>query len=291
MSIKYSEEQERFWAFIRAREAMRVNKTLTLSGPYSEDPILAEFHFCNANREDDYVTRWVEKHVRLRYHSRTLKFMVLQLLVARVFNEPRCLERILPFKSAGELKRELAETKKQGIPTFRGAYLMVPHGKRMKAHVYFPVMLQLARDSLETQIANNSGGSTTRSLEGVAEILQRIEGVGPFLANQVCTDLRYTRHKWADWDTFVLAGPGTQRGLNRFYGRPVDQHRTQKLLSMELRILRNYAPKEFTTLFRDINNLANCFCEFDKYRRAQGQQAAGQTVRLKRKYRPNPTTV
>lgn len=57
------------WAWIRAREAIRLKKEAGAPPPWIEDPILATYRFCNVRREDDLVTRWVRSHVRDPYHD------------------------------------------------------------------------------------------------------------------------------------------------------------------------------------------------------------------------------
>lgn len=118
--------------------------------------------------------------------------------------------------------------------------------------------------------------------------MQRHDGVGDFLANQVLTDVRYhvkrAKRVFPDWHSFVLCGPGTLRGLARVYGhnkQPAD-------LVRDLREELLFHVPELATTFDDPNNVANSLCEFDKYQRALDQEAAGETVRLKRQYKPNP---
>src|SRR4051812_37928450 len=45
--------------FIRAREEIRILRASGAHPPWTDDPILAEWSFCNVRREDDRVTRWV----------------------------------------------------------------------------------------------------------------------------------------------------------------------------------------------------------------------------------------
>jgi hypothetical protein len=109
-----------------------------------------------------------------------------------------------------------------------------------------------------------------------AEFLGKWNGLGPFLVNQIITDMKYSHHlkDAADWDTFVLAGPGTMRGLNRLHGRPLDQQWKQNDAQEALRKLRLELSYErelewALEVFTDLNNLANAMCEFDKFLRVK----------------------
>jgi hypothetical protein len=112
-----------------------------------------------------------------------------------------------------------------------------------------------------------------KTLESVALLIQDARGFGPFLANQITTDLRYTEHfkNASDWETFVLCGPGTKKGLCRFFGMPPKKGGTQNRAAIQLRaareILAPHLKSPFNDYFRDPNNVTNSFCEFSKYAR------------------------
>lgn len=287
--------QERFWNFIYEREMMRARKEGRCQsipplppGVFSRDAVLSRFHFCNVNREDDRVTRWIDKHVRKVYRKKPLQFMVLQLLACRIFNDPNTLEEILPVKDAKTLRADLKTAERKHGNLLRGAYLMVPHGEGETVPSYFVPAIMAAKQLLAKSAITYAN---CRSLGTIAGLLRDCPGVGPFLANQVCTDLRYVAAKkqWRDWETFILCGPGTRRGLNRYWGRVVrgpGSRIPEDAYSGEILRIRETAPKEWAEVFRDPNNLSNCFCEFDKYQRAMDQIDRGESPSLKRTYTP-----
>ena len=49
-------------AWVKERESIRKKKEAGESPPYTNDPILRVYRFCNAFREDDAVTRWIFEH-------------------------------------------------------------------------------------------------------------------------------------------------------------------------------------------------------------------------------------
>lgn len=263
--------REEFIDFICRREQMRLRKEIVGgSGPHCpDDPILSTYSFCNINREDDAVTRWIHQNVRLRFQNSSRNFVVTQLTAARIFNHPPALAVIIPVENPVLAARHLEHYMALGNKVLRGAYMMPVHGHAGKGHT-------VPTYYLEQVVASVMKLDFTYcvSLASVAEKLISVKNLGDFLANQICADLRYMP-RWGrafiDWETFVLAGPGTKRGINRYYGLALEQAAPLNWYTKQLLEIRKDMPRQFTEVFKDPNNLSNCFCEFDKYRRAQEQ--------------------
>jgi hypothetical protein len=58
---------EEFMKFIVEREAVRAAREYGKPWPWTADPILQQYKFCNVQREDDRVTRWVATNWRKDY--------------------------------------------------------------------------------------------------------------------------------------------------------------------------------------------------------------------------------
>ena len=271
-----------FLHFIAEREDARVAKEHGIY-PHTCDPIIQSFKFCNINREHDRVTRWVKEHVRDNPKINGSKScLVMSLAIARVFNHPPTLQQILPMRSWAVMRTKVAELKKEG-KVFRGAYKMPAHGSGgmnvSSADYFINGLQQIGAMDFEKCV----------TLESVALKIQDARGFGPFLANQVTTDLRYTKHfkDAPDWETFVLCGPGTKKGLCRFFQKPVRKGGTQNQAAIQLRearaILAPHLKSPFNEYFKDPNNVTNSFCEFSKYARTQDGGSPPKT-----KYTPYP---
>jgi hypothetical protein len=277
--------QYRFFDFLKARENARMHKEAGVV-PHSEDPILQHFSFCNINREHDNVTKYIKANVRDNpVILRTgVNNMVLNLAVARVFNSPGTLDEIGHVKPQDLMTRVLKtvqDRQKRKLTIFRGAYMMPSHGspdqlKQPPAEYYLNACATIAKLDFRNVF----------TLKEAADLLLSVHGFGPFIVNQVVTDLRYTDFYGCapDWETFVLGGPGTSRGLCRYYGEPLTIGKSQKWMRPRLEEVRNltaeHAGKVIARYFLDPNNISNSFCEFDKYERVRDGGA------LKRLYRP-----
>ncbi len=49
--------------FVHEREFIRLKKIAGSEPPYTDDPILGTYRFCNVRRADDRVSRWLTQNV------------------------------------------------------------------------------------------------------------------------------------------------------------------------------------------------------------------------------------
>lgn len=286
-----TKEFTRLVDFINARERLRQRKEANLT-PWTKDPILSQFHFCNIDREHDYVTRWIRRHVSHGLRHYPFWRMTLQLLVCRIFNEPEVLIDVLPYQKRDDFKDKMRRRRNAGMTMFRGAYMVAAHGTAMPAYLYYADVLHDASERLFNEFREQPD-----TLQEVGDCMVQVRGIGDFIVNQVCADLRHTYTGWEDYGTFVWGGPGTKRGLNRLLGRDVKESMPRDMatnLVQELRhkLLGHYrSDSDLWKTFQDPNNVSNSLCEFDKYRRAQDQVALGEEPSLRRKYTPNPSRI
>ncbi len=292
--MMHAPNRERFVYFVHKREAMRVNK-LTGVTPYSDDPILSQFSFCNINREHDAVTMFIHENFRKPFYQMGRQFMVRQMLFCRIFNEPDVLKLVCPLEDVHTAAKKLREHRNAGHKLMRGAYMMPPHGKGagegdIVDHWLSDVLEPATgRPEFPQQPINYENMIQLRQ---VAESLMTVCGIGPFIANQVCTDLRYMPEwgtLYTDWNDFILCGPGTRRGMNRFFARDLDHPGSDAVFTESLLGIRRNLYSSLSDAIRDYyldpNNLSNSFCEYDKWERGHAQLLDGKEVTLRR-YRP-----
>ena len=82
----------RFTDFIQAREQLRIRKQKD-QRPWTEDPILAKYRFCNIRRRDDRVSQWIREHVIAPYPQAS--HLGEWLALARYVNWPPTLKMLL----------------------------------------------------------------------------------------------------------------------------------------------------------------------------------------------------
>lgn len=254
--------------WMREREAVRLKKEAGAERPWTTDPIIAEWRFCNVNRCDDRETKWIFKHIIEAHEASPVLWF--NLAIARFVNWSPTLAKLGYFDQWEPERFKTVMSALKDQKAYTGAY-MVPAGPSgVEKHVYLA-------DEVFTKLWKLTTPADSTSCAWWSVLLRRVPLMGDFLRNQIITDMRYTHHlrDASDWETFILAGPGTQRGLNRLHDKPLAQKWDQGAAATALHELRvkviEHAPA-FRETLRDINNLANCLCEFDKYCRVlQGE--------------------
>ncbi len=278
-----------FLYFIHERESIRLQKEKGSTAPWTKDPILGKYRFCNVNREDDRVTRWIKENIRkVGEKDPDLWFA---LIVARLINQPSTLGRIYdraPGPRGGTIQRIAAWNKPHFLkatdpdvhpkPIFNVAYIVSTNGVTMQKNEY---VARMVLDPIWKASRNgHRPDDWDSSCSTWADWLLQFQGMGDFMVNQIVTDYKYTdicREAW-DWNTFVMAGPGTRRGLNRYFGKDtnisMNREEGQKKLLAIRKEIRDDCAVSIRNIFEDLNNLSNCFCEFDKYMRAMTGEGA-----------------
>jgi hypothetical protein len=245
----------KYW--INEREELRHRKDAGLPRPWTTDPILQTFKFCNVRREDDRVTQWFAKNWRNEQYWDEPNF-IPAIMLARTINWPMTLDKIgFPRVWDPEaIKKAMDDLQGRGNKIYTGAYMITagPTGVKKNdwvignAQSYFnkpPKMYDTLEKTWDQIIA------------------ARYPCVGPFIAGQVIADLKQTKHlKGAtDWWTWAALGPGSMRGLNRLHGRPVHNSITQRQGLKEMQEARSVLGLQWLCL----QDVQNCLCEFDKY--------------------------
>lgn len=237
--------------------------------PWSTDPILQNYRFCNVHRENDKVTKWIAENWRTPNADNPDLWFAM--MIARYINEPGTMELMgfpVPYKSSKFIDAVTAR-KAQKLNAFNAAYIISTGGLSIPKHEYldgFFSRLWRQRASLRPE-----AGQTLRKY---CDLLIAQPGIGRFMAGQIIADLKYACPKLKearDWDTFAISGPGSRRGMNRLLDQPVKQGWNEWDWFAELKILRrqvnNSLPKGVPELHGQ--DLQNSLCEFDKYCRVK----------------------
>lgn len=265
-----------FVAFIEARERLRVRRA-SAAWPWTTDPILGQYRFCNVNRQHDRMTILLQEWLfqpSANPHRAHLDFIEFNAVVCRLFNQAHTVSAIgwlNPLSKGWQeaVRAGVAKVRAKGLTPFNPAYIVSTNGISMDKVEY---LLDRVLGDVAARYTTKPAGLAT--LREWATWYMKSPGLGNFIANQIVTDLKYGPFSQAlDWKTFVMAGPGTKRGLNRILGRDKDAGMAQGAAERHLGDIRQLlkgTPLKVVPFayFDDMNNLSNCFCEFDKYRRA-----------------------
>lgn len=306
---------EEFFAYARERQEILERRRAGKPAPWTTDPILRAYPFCNVFREDDRVTVWFRENVRDKYRDgpEALLATVVFRWFTRIetgeaiFCQPVLGDNCTPFELllAAKNKRQTStalSAMKRAIVAFcgrgpyvTGAYIIsAPPGmskldgiiENIRNFRSFPFEFNGERYDWHELAHLMKGNSWT--LEKAHDALREVPYLGPFHAYEVVTDLRHTSllEKAEDVNSWCSVGPGARRGLNRVMGRPHGDKLERDLLTRRMQRVLNLAwsnrffwPRRWPRW--EMRELEHTLCEFDKYERAR----EGDTHKMKRRFR------
>lgn len=279
-----NEFYKRFMDYMHERHAIYLRRQAGRRWPWTDDPILKEFRFCNVYRELDTVTIWIRENIREPFaHHSDLWFM---LCIARRINWPDTLAELMTgggswphggvWKPADMVKKLDARTKR-GEQVYTGAYMITAEtgpehtGKTKSVTTAMSNLLPLWRKAKEIEPGLHHSLS-----DAFGTLLGQGFAWGPFMTYEVVTDLRHTRYlkNAPDVDTWANAGPGAMRGLNRLYGRGLKEFVTPSMYLSEMCALLQHARKNWPRVSKsyprlELREIEHTLCEFDKYERVR----------------------
>ena len=263
----------RFFYWINERTEISVKKNRGDPWPWTEDLILREYKFTNAFREDDRTTVWFRENIRDRLKNKPEVYMAT--IIFRWFNLIETGKTLIKHKLLTDWDADRAY--EAIIPQDKwitGAYMIKSPTGINKVKGVCQTITTVWND--QERFKDKFLGGT--SLEKISKFLEGYPFLGPFLAYEIATDLRYTCYGkiCEDTRTWANAGPGAMRGLNRIHGRDLDytskRHDWNKEMKWLLSISSNFyeGPKRNF----EMREIEHSLCEFDKYERVRNKQGA-----------------
>lgn len=263
-SVNEMTPRQVFVYWIQEREKIRNAKLFGEPKPWTDDPILQKYRFCNVVRMNDKVSEWIWYNWYNPHFDH--KNMPIAATIARHFNNIEALD-LIGFPESVNLARmygQLRKRKDQGLTVFNGAYIIRGNSGRDKIDsVLFYTVGPMLKN--RPKIYRNS-------MEDTHKVFMEYKDIGSFMAGQIVADLRWAmKGSWSDRMSWAPLGPGSKRGMNRLLGRDLDAPLSQEEFTEELRELISYTSLKLGTVLTErmeAMDFQNCCCEFDKYMRA-----------------------
>tara|TARA_R100000455_G_C6262798_1_gene118067 strand:+ start:528 stop:1412 length:885 start_codon:yes stop_codon:yes gene_type:complete len=270
-----------YFYWIHERETIRIAKEVERRPqPWTDDPILQKFKFCQVFREDDRTTRWFKHHIRNVW--RDDPEVLMATVIFRWFNFIETGRTLLKHNLHVEWDRKKAieEITKQD-QWITGAYIIKTPNRMDKVTGVAECVSHMwgDREKLVDEILES------KSLEKAWKILRDYPYMGPFMAYEVVTDLRHTYllRDATDILTWANAGPGAMRGLNRLAGRSLDFCRRTHPWNDEMRNLWEISRERLNPNLIDLSQfemreIEGGLCEFDKYSRILNEEGRTRSI-------------
>jgi hypothetical protein len=279
-----------YWRFAAERQRIFLRRAEGAPAPWTDDPILRKYKFCNAYRASDRASQFLICDV-IYGGDFAADDLLMRVVLFRLFSKEKtwlALERELGPLTRATLKgRRLAETlerlQAQG-PIYTSAFILSANsafGHRRKHLNHIELMRTMfRRNALPRAVARSS------SLGDLYRALLSYPLIGSFMAYQLAIDINYSPLVDFDEDDFTVPGPGAERGIRKIFpnGRRAD---------MPALILRATAQQEdeaagfgieLPTLFGRRLHAIDCqnlFCEVDKYARVAFPELKSDRQRIK----------
>lgn len=247
------------------RDRIRAAKEAGAPKPWTADPLLRDYRWCNVRRMDDRVSRWLLDHWYDPRHDP--EYQLYDALLARLINWPDSLIEVLDVREFEHVRSTLSARAARGEKVFTGAYVVPGVPGKNKVDSILDLVIAVSNKDAEILKCSSMRDTWAR--------LTRFDGLGSFLAGQIVADLAHLGmgSEWPDRSTWAPLGPGSARGINRLNGRPKDCAIGQAQFEQLLPRLMSALYPRVQDLWNDRGLVAmdiqNCLCEFDKYRRLQ----------------------
>ena len=275
-----------YWAL--EREQIRLQKLAGLPPPWTKDPILTKYRFCNVRRRDDRVSQWLLNYA---YHHDAFisQYVFIQwVALCRWVNWPPLLRELLAAGLVGPDHIDLAtignaidDRVKLGAKSWTGAYMVRAPSKNKypgvgKGQFVAETVVGALRDQdVFMRMMMALPEKSLRRAQEVWEVLCSVPNWGSFMAGQVVADLSYTPilEGATDLNTWAPQGPGSRRGFNRLLRRPLYNKIDPNEWSDRLQYWREdligaFGRSEYAYSLT-LMDVQNCLCEVDKYLRVK----------------------
>lgn len=272
------------FAFIRERHAIYERRRAGNSKPWTRDPILQQYRFCNVYRELDMVTAWIREN--WREPNRTDPDVWFAMTVARLLNKPESLaaldvRRHVLRWDPKSFKKIMRLRKEAGEKVFSAAYMI--HADAVETGLKTDYLADFVLASMWKE-REALRPRSTNTLAAFHARLMTQRDMGSFMAGQVVADTKFTAllEKAPDFWTWATPGPGSMRGLNRVCGYSIERswqdgavnHWHPTLFGLLTGCLASKVGIDQLTREAEMprisaQDLQNCLCEFDKYERAR----------------------
>lgn len=276
------ENSDRFTAFVVARHGIFEARAAGQQKPWTQDPILQRYRFCNVYRELDTVTKWLSDNWRTPLAGHPDMWFAMS--VARWVNWPDTLQEldlkkvVLPWNPKRFIEI-LKDRRDAGAKVWTGAYMIGTQGNAMDKVEFIANGVLTPLWEKREELRPKTGDLLARFAHRVIAVKNQ----GKFMVGQMVADAKYADPillEAPDWGTWAVSGPGSRRGLNRVTDRPLDKGWNEGEFLETLGTLRSRLNAAIPPWMPDFHaqDVQNCLCEFDKYERVrlgQGKPRSG----------------
>lgn len=294
---KREEIYDLYWYFAYERQNIFIKKKNGEKSPWTDDPILQEYKFCNSYRVNDRVSQYLLKNVIYNGKVYSKEDMLFRILLFKLFNKESTWELLI--NEFGDItlnnfdfnnySKVLNNAISNNIKIYNDAYISCAnkaYGYNRKHDNHLSLLKEIFiidRSHLKILVA--------KTMKEAFDILKSYPLIGNFMAYQLVTDINYSEIvSWRE-DEFTVAGPGSLRGIKKCFIN-IGNMSNEDII----KYMYEHQDEEFKRLNLDFKRIGtrplqlidcqNIFCELDKYCREAHPALKSNRTKIKKKYQP-----
>src|SRR6266545_2963057 len=292
-----------YWYYASERQAMFARRIAGSAPPWTGDPILQTFKFCNVFRAADRVSQYMIRDVCYHDEDCNPEDRLLQIVAFRTFSKIDTWRSVRAFLGRyptlddlgdGAFTNALDHARAANGGLYTGAFILCAtdaYGQGLKHlnHVELFRHMFLTHD-LGKRLLDAA------SLREVYELLHGYPLMGDFMSYQTTIDLNYSALINFPENEFTVPGPGALRGIKKCFTDLGDYKPADVIAWMvdnqETALNRLGLP--FGGLFGRALQAIDCqglFCETDKYCREAAPELASARKRIKARFSVTPEPI
>lgn len=294
---------ELYWKFAWERQNAFERRFIGEQAPWSSDPILGEYKFCNVFRAADRVSQYLIKNICYHDDNGTFRDRLFRIIAFRLFSKISTWEAVVDYLGGQPTLEDLASERfsdalssavTRNKTIYTGAFILCAndfYGRPLKYLNHVELLRHMfVIDDLGLQIMACS------SLKELYWILHSYPLIGDFMAYQIAIDLNYSDLINFDEDDFTQPGPGALRGIKKCFENSGGMSPSEIIMWMVDHQEEEFDKLElnFTGLFGRRLHAIDCqglFCETDKYCRVAAPQLESARKRIKARFAPQSNEI
>jgi hypothetical protein len=285
-----------YWYFACERQNIFWKKINGGAPPWTDDPILQEYKFCNSYKVNDRVSQYLLKNVIYNDKKYSNEDIIFRIILFKMFNKESTWELLeskfgditLNTFDVKEYSKVLENAISNGIKIYNDAYISCAnkaYGYDRKHDNHLMLIYNMFFvDKVHLKILK------AKDMEEAFNILKNYPLIGNFMAYQLITDINYSDVVDFSETSFTVVGPGSERGIKKCFLN-IDGYTYEDII----KYMYHHQEEEFKRLglsFKKIGNRSlqyidcqNIFCEVDKYLRQKDPTLLSNRKKIKKKYK------
>lgn len=288
-----------YWYFAAERQAAFQRRVEGLPPPWTNDPILATFKFCNVYRAADRVSQFMIRDVCYADEPSTAEDRLFQITAFRTFSKPATWQAVRGFLGGrapviddltnAAFGQALEHARAQLGGLYTGAFILCAtdaYGHKLKHRNHIELFRHM--------FCQENLGSRLLAAASLAEVYQLLHGfplMGDFMSYQTAIDLNYSEHINFGENDFTQPGPGALRGIAKAF-TDLGGLTPQQVIGWMVDTQHEHFDRlglAFDGLYGRPLHAIDCqglFCELDKYCREAAPELASNRSRIKARFTP-----